>query len=431
MKRLVATLVLLAPLSALAVPSGTPAGTASIEGRWLGALAVGASKLRLGFTFSHGADGALAATMNSLDQGTGELKADRASFVAPTLQVDLAKLGVHYVGALAGGSITGAFTQGGHDFPLALQRVAAFDKPKRPQEPKRPFPYREEEVTLTVPASYGPQRVSAYVELKGTLSLPPGKGPFPAVLFITGSGPEDRDEQVFDHKPFLVISDALVRAGVATLRFDDRGAGASGGSSKDMTVSDNARDALAEVEYLAKRPEVDKKRVGLVGHSEGGLIAPMVASQSKVPRFLVLLAGTGVPGRQILDTQITAMLHASGAGAADIERAHKEMEASPAISTPWMREFLTLDPKPYLKKVKVPVLALNGEKDLQVDVSNLAAIEGALLAGGNKQAKVVRLPGLNHLFQHCKTGSPSEYASTEETFSPEAIGLIRDFISSK
>ncbi|MEO6952624.1 MAG: alpha/beta fold hydrolase [Polyangia bacterium] len=423
MKRLVAALVLLAPLTALAA--------SPVDGNWLGTLEVGSARLRIGFTFAHGTDGALSATMNSLDQGTGEMKGDHASFVAPKVEFDLGKLGVHYVGSLGNDTITGTFMQAGHAFPLVLKHTGAFEKPKRPQEPKRPFPYREEEVTLTVPGSYGPQRASAAVELKGTLSLPRGKGPFPAVLFITGSGPEDRDEQVFDHKPFLVISDALVRAGIATLRFDDRGTGTSGGTTKNMTVSDNARDALAEIEYLAKRPEIDRKRVGLIGHSEGGLIAPMVAAASKVPRFLVLLAGTGVPGRQILDTQVAAMMHAEGASAADIEKARTAMATSPAMATPWMQEFLALDPKPYLEKVKVPVLALNGEKDLQVDVSNLTAIGAALHAGGNKQVKIVRLPGLNHLFQHCTTGSPSEYSRIEETFSPEAIAIIRDFISSK
>ena len=455
MKNLVAALVVLVPLTAFSAPA--------VDGSWLGTLEVGSAQLRLGLRVSRAADGSMAATLDSLDQGSGEMKAERASFVAPTVQVEIGKLAARYVGTLSGDAITGTFTQGGHALPLTFRRVAAFERQKRPQEPKRPFPYREEQVTLTVPESYGPQRASAYVALTGTLSLPPGKGPFPAVLFITGSGPEDRDEQVFGHKPFLVVSDALVRAGIATLRFDDRGTGTSGGTTKSMTISDNASDARAELELLARHPQVDRRRLGIIGHSEGGLIAPMIAADSKLPRFLVLLAGLGVPGREILDTQSQAMLRASGATPQALEQARLVNEkvfaavasepdaakleakvkaalaADPdvleaALSqlgmvTPWLREFLTIDPKHYLVKVKVPVLALNGERDLQVDVSNLQAIERALTAGGNKHVKVVRLPELNHLFQHCKTGAPSEYSSIEETFSPGAIGMIRDFIS--
>lgn len=347
-----------------------------------------------------------------------------------------------------------------------MKRVASLGtatRPKRPQEPKRPFSYREEEVTVSVPSGYGPQRASAPVSLAGTLTLPPGKGPFPAVLFITGSGPEDRDETVFDHKPFLVISDALTRAGIATLRFDDRGTGKSGGAMKGLTTLDFAQDAIAELTFLAARPEIDVRALGIIGHSEGGTIAPIVASQGPLPRFLVLLAGTGVTGLELLRKQIPAGMRADGVGEGVIARSMKvnetllaivkresdpsKIEAQlrqmlkddpkglaevlpslPAMSDPWLRAFLVLDPVPYLQKVKVPVLALNGERDVQVDPSNLQLIEKALKTGGNKHVTAVVMPGLNHLFQHAKTGAVSEYVAIEETIAPDVLAKIRDYI---
>jgi fermentation-respiration switch protein FrsA (DUF1100 family) len=445
--------------SAQAAPPAPP----SPVGTWSGTLDVGVFKLRVVFHVATSASG-LTATMDSPDQGAYGLPVDQVEYQAPTLRIEASQRGLRYEGKLEGARLTGTFTQG-KDFPLVLDRISesAVQTRARPQLPKRPFPYREEEVHVTVPEHYGTTRENVLVKLAGTLSLPPGKGPFPAVLFITGSGPEDRDETIFDHKPFLVLSDVLVRAGIATLRFDDRGTGQSGSSQKGLTTLDLAEDTRAELAYLSSRPEVDKRAIGLLGHSEGGVIAPIIAATSAVPRFLVLLAGTGMPGREILRTQQAAIMRGAGQSEADITHARKindqifaiverepdaqKVEAAmrvalqddpnalkaslaslPPAALPWMRTFLTLDPVPYLKQVKVPVLALNGERDLQVDVTNLALIERALKDAGNKDVSVRRLPELNHLFQHAKTGVPSEYVSIEETISPEVLGLVRDFV---
>jgi fermentation-respiration switch protein FrsA (DUF1100 family) len=452
-----------AAICALAVGSSAHAAPPSPVGTWLGTLDVGVMKLRVVFHVATSAGG-LTATLDSPDQGAYGIPVDQVEYSAPTLRIVASKRNLRYEGKLEGARLTGTFTQG-KDFPLVLDRVAEGAVPalKRPQLPKRPFPYREEEVQVTVPDRYGTTHASVLIKLAGTLSLPPGKGPFPAVLFITGSGPEDRDETIFEHKPFLVLSDVLVRAGIATLRFDDRGTGKSGSSQKELTTLDLAEDASAELAYLASRPEVDKHAVGVIGHSEGGVIAPIIAATSAVPRFLVLLAGTGMPGREILRMQQAAVLRATGQSEAAIAHARKmndqvfaiierepdaqKVEAAlrvalkddpdalkaslaslPPGALPWMRTFLSLDPITYLKQVKVPVLALNGERDLQVDVANLALIERALKDGGNKNVSVRRLPELNHLFQHAKTGAPSEYVSIEETLSPEVLSLVRDFV---
>jgi len=259
-----------------------------------------------------------------------------------------------------------------------------------------------------------------------------------------------------------VLSDALARAGIASLRFDDRGTGSSGGSLKGLTTLDFARDTTAELKLLAARPEISPRAIGLLGHSEGGIIAPIVATQTKLPAFLVLLAGTGMPGLPLLRLQRAALMRAGGATAEQLDRAQRtndkvlaivaketdprRIEAQvrtalagdpealaevlptlPAMDA-WLHTLLTLDPTVYLKKIKVPVLALNGERDLQVDISNLALIEAAVRAGGNTSVTTVRLPELNHLLQHAKTGAVSEYATIEETIAPEAVSKICDWI---
>jgi uncharacterized protein len=450
--------LLILSASAHGAPPSTPAGS------WLGTLDAGAFKLRIVFHVKSSSDGVLSATMDSPDQGARGIPVDKVSYIKPTLRIEMPKMGLVYESTLDGDRLTGTFTQGGKVMPLTCARTADTLEPrKRPQNPQRPFPYREEDVQVQVPEHYGSVRANVLIPLAGTLSLPPGKGPFPAVLLISGSGPQDRDETLFEHKPFLVLSDALVRAGIATLRFDDRGTGKSGSSQVGLTTLDLAEDVRAELAYLVTRPEIDRRSVGLIGHSEGGTIAPIVAATSTTPKFLVLLAGTGVPGFDVLHTQGPAVMRAAGMPEpviahvqqnndkiyqlmmhepdpakleAGVRAALKDdPDALPvALATvnrktvPWMRTFLALDPAPYLKKVKVPVLALNGERDLQVDVSNLAHIEQALTEGGNKHVTTKRLPGLNHLFQHSATGAPSDYATIEETLSPEVIALVRDFV---
>lgn len=371
-------------------------------------------------------------------------------------------------GTLENGEIRGTFTQGGGSLPFRLGRQAV-EPIHRPQEPKPPFPYTSEEVTYK----------DGDVTLAGTLTIPPGDGPFPAVVLITGSGPQDRDETVMGHKPFLILSDYLSRHGVAVLRADDRGVGGSSGSTSDATTADFAQDALAGVRFLKTHPKIAPAKIGLIGHSEGGVIAPLAASQSPDVAFIVMLAGTGVPAPELLLRQAELISRAEGitddairreaeamkrmfailqsekdpaARAAKLREAAKasmagasEQEVKSAggpdawadqqaqrVNSPWFVFFIGYDPRPALSKVKVPVLALNGELDLQVPVDmNLPAIERILKESGNKDVTAKRMPGLNHLFQHAKTGSPSEYAKIEETMSPEVLSLISGWITER
>jgi fermentation-respiration switch protein FrsA (DUF1100 family) len=435
------------------------------EGIWLGTIDAQGVRLKLAFHVSRSATGALSATMDSLSQSATGIVVDKVVYTAPRIRLEVHKLGVIFEGEVRGDELSGTFMQGPASLPLSLRHVALLEPPRRPQEPRRPFPYREEEVTISVPVAYASQR-SGSVQLAGTLTLPPGKGPFPAVLFITGSGAQDRDETVCEHKPFLVLADALTRAGIATLRFDDRGTGRSGGSLNHLTTLDNARDTIEELAVLTGRPEIDRGAIGLIGHSEGGLVAPIVAAQSVIPRFLVLLAGTGMKGLDLIQLQDDAIARAEGKKESTIQHDRKinekllrlvleepdpkKLEARvraaladdpdglktvlpqlPLMTTPWVRTFLTLDPVAYLKQVKVSVLALNGALDTQVDVSNLRLIEAALRAGGNRDVTVAALPGLNHLFQHARTGAPNEYVDIEETMSPEVIEKVRDYVRAR
>ena len=359
-----------------------------------------------------------------------------------------------------GTELTGTWTQRGASLPLVLKAVDKIPVPNRPQEPKRPLAYLEEEV--------GYENKAAGVRFAGTLTLPKTGGPFPAVLLITGSGPEDRDETVFGHKPFLVLSDHLTRQGIAVLRVDDRGVGkstAGSGNPAAVTTDDFVEDVLAGVAFLKGRKGIDPARIGLVGHSEGGIIAPRAAVRSKDVAFIVMMAGPGLPGEQILQAQSALILKSQGADDGTIEevralntkiysivKAEKDDAAAgkrireelgsmaglppaaidtqvKAVLSPWFRFFLTYDPRPTLGQVKVPVLAIAGERDLQVPAKdNIAAIRAALEGGGHKDHSLVILPGLNHLFQECKTGSPGEYATIEQTFSPDAMKTISDWI---
>jgi fermentation-respiration switch protein FrsA (DUF1100 family) len=348
--------------------------------------------------------------------------------------------------------------------PLALAR-GEIAKPRRPQEPARPFPYTEQEVSISVPAAPLAARNTDHITLAGTLTLPPGDGPFPAVLMITGSGPQDRDETVFDHRPFLLLADALTRRGIATLRFDDRGVAKSGGTLDGLTTLDLAEDAIREVDWLAGQPQIDRRAVGVLGHSEGGTIAPIVASRDPHARFVVMLAGPGLPGDKLLVEQSELISRALGepedqiahaiadetalykqlrAATTDAEAdaafqafvdayppSHDERAGSKARLLSrwrWLRAFFAIDPSAYLSRLRVPVLAISGEKDLQVPKDNLPAIEAALHRGHNPDATVKLLPGLNHLFQHANTGAPNEYQANEETFAPEALQIVTDWI---
>lgn len=329
--------------------------------------------------------------------------------------------------------------------------------PNRPQLPRKPYPYLEEEVTF-------PSRAKDTV-LAGTLTKPKGDGPFPIAVLITGSGPQDRDESLMGHKPFLVLSDHLTRKGIAVLRYDDRGTAKSTGDFARSTTADFADDAAGAVAFLKARKDVN--RIGLIGHSEGGIVAPMVAAGSADVAFVVLLAGPGSTGEEVLIAQGQMLVSAMGGdekmlaaqksiqqkmfavAKAKDESAKKAAEADleSGLSGPekaairgqmarvtgvWFRYFLTHDPKPNLGKVKCPVLALNGEKDLQVPFrENLESIGKAVRGGGNADVTTKALPGLNHLFQPSKTGLPAEYATIETTFDPAVLELISVWIAER
>jgi fermentation-respiration switch protein FrsA (DUF1100 family) len=434
-----------------------PAKPSDIDGDWWGALDTGAGKLRLVLHIVNTEDG-LVATLDSPDQGMKGLPSSGVTRNGSSFKAEFKGIGGVFEAKINSdlSALEGTWSQG-REFPLVLKKAksAAEMVRRRPQNPVKPYPYREEEVSY--------ENKPAAVTFAATLTVPQGKGPFPSVFLITGSGPQDRDESLLEHKPFFVLADYLTRKGIVVLRADDRGFGKSTGSFANATTADFASDAEAAVAYLKTRSEVDAKKIGLVGHSEGGMIAPMVAVRNPDVSFIVMMAGPGVPGDQILPEQHKLIAEANGTSPMQAEKdatqekqllAYVEHENDDAaldkglraklagavpeaqlgvavhqLTSPWMKFFLTYDPTVALKKVKCPVLAINGEKDLQVPPrQNLPPIREALAASGNKNYEVDELPGLNHLFQTATTGSVGEYAEIEETMSPVAMEKIASWI---
>jgi hypothetical protein len=442
-----------------------------LVGHWQGSIKPSAViELRLALEITNTAAGSPSGIMVSMDQGNARIPITALTEKAGVVHLEAKSVGGVFDGKLNsdGSEIAGDWKQGGQTTPLVFKRLAKAASVERPQDPKKPYAYSAEEVVVT--------NAAAGIKLAGTLTWPRGDGPHPVVVFITGSGPQDRDEAIMGHRPFLVLADHLTRAGIAVLRCDDRGVSKSTGDFSKATDKDFAGDVLAQIACLRTRKEVDPKRIGLVGHSEGGIIAPMVAVKSKEVSYIVLLAGVGVPMEELLERQARDIARVMGAGedimsknAAlqseifKIAKEQKDKSAAEAavrklfreqlaefseeqlkamglseaaieaqikmVLSPWFRDLLTYDPRPTLKAVKCPVLALNGEKDLQVAAKeNLTAIREALAAGGNEQVKTVELPGLNHLFQTCQTGAIAEYGQIEETFNPAAMKLISDWI---
>jgi uncharacterized protein len=441
-----------------AKPAARPAPPSDIDGDWLGTLDTGVAKLRLVLHITN-TDQGLTATMDSLDQNANRLPITSMRRNGSSLIFDMKVIGGAYDGTISAdlSGFNGTWTQLGNSWPLGFKRVknrAELDR-KRPQNPVRPYPYKELEVTY--------KNLNADVDLAATLTIPEGKGPFPAVILMAGSGPHDRDESIMGHKPFLVLADHLTRKGIVVLRADKRGCGKSGGNYAKAVMADFASDAEAGVAYLKARPEVDAKHIGLVGHSEGGIEAPMAAATDPDVAFVVMMAATGVPGDKILPEQSRLIQTAAGKKPDEIEKdlaiQHKVLAAVEknsdqatlekelrtalsgkvpdaqvdlqikAASSPWFRDFLIYDPAPTLIKLTCPVLVLNGERDLQVPAAqNLPAIQKALEAGRNKNFEIVELPGLNHLFQDAKTGAISEYTEIEETMSPAAMDKISSWV---
>ncbi len=460
--------ILLVPqLSLSALAQNQP----DVRGHWEGAITLPNGDLAFLIDLTRKEDGLWAGTIDIPSQGAKGLAL--GSITVTPSAVSFTITGVPgdptFKGKLSedGKTIAGDFTQGGQTFPCKIAKKAqtsesgvAQTKPaqvKRPQEPQKPYPYVEEEVSY--------ENTKGGVRLAGTLTLPRAKGPFAAVLLITGSGPQDRNESLLGHKPFLVLADHLTRLGVAVLRVDDRGVGGSTGNITAATTDDFAGDALAGVEYLKSRKEINPKKIGLIGHSEGGLIAPIAAIRSKDIAFIVLMAGPGLTGEEIIYLQSALIARANGAKdeliaanrviqekifavikqEKDDAVAEKKILELNGATTPeqqkagsaqvrfylsaWFRYFLTFDPRPSLKQVRCPVLAINGELDLQVPYKeNLAAIEAALKEAKNKDHTIVSLPNLNHLFQTSQKGTPDEYAKIEETIAPVALQAISDWI---
>ncbi|MCH7973018.1 MAG: alpha/beta fold hydrolase [Bacteroidetes bacterium] len=460
--------VLLFALSVI-IPAKIFSQDDALTGKWIGVLKISGIELHLVFNVSKDAN-KYKATMDSPDQGTKGIQVDKVTYKKNKVRFDVSIINGFFEGEInkEKNKITGKWKQGDNTIPIFLEKTFKEYKLDRPQEPKEPFPYISEEIIF--------RNDIDGINLAGTLTLPKGKGPFKAVILITGSGPQNRNEELLGHKPFLIISDYLTRNGIAVLRYDDRGIGKSEGEFPKATTLDFVVDVLSAVQYLKTRKEIDSKKIGLIGHSEGGLIAPIVATKTDDVAFIILLAGPGLPGSDIITIQAELIARVKGETEENIKtgkdfniKVFKEINTqtdvtelkntldnifsefydnlsneekektgskksfllrSKTLLTPWFRYFLKYDPRPTLEKVKCPVLALNGEKDLQVPAKeNLKEIEIALKKGGNKNFKIVELPGLNHLFQTAKTGSPSEYSKITETFSPKALKIIIEWIN--
>lgn len=430
-----------------------------ITGDWHGTLKAGGTSLRLVLHIAKGGNGGLKTTFDSVDQGANGIPVTSTTLQNSTLKLAVDAIHATYEGKVNADatSITGTWTQG-QPFPLDFQRgtkdTAQLER-LRPQNPVKPYPYREEDVAYN--------NKTQGIHLAAALTIPQGKGPFPAVVLITGSGPQDRDESLMGHRPFLVLADYLTRRGIEVLRADDRGVGKSSGNFSKATTADFATDAEAGLAYLKTRPEVNPHKLGLIGHSEGGVIAAMVAARNPDVAFIVMMAGPGVQGDELLPAQAAAIQEANGKSREEaekianeereilhlaehekddavLEKKIREISGSKIpdaqlkaqihqLRSPWFQYFLKYDPATALRKVTCPVLAIDGAKDRQVlPQQNLPAIRKALEAAGNTHFEVEELPGLNHLFQTAKTGSPSEYAEIEETIYPVALERISNWI---
>jgi pimeloyl-ACP methyl ester carboxylesterase len=445
----------------------SPSTQDKIPGKWLGELEIpNTAKLRMGITVSKAGDNTLKAVLNIIDQATGDIPCDEIIYRNDSVRIRLKGLGIEIAGVVDNEyrTIRSEFRQGPGVFPVLFSRVEELPVLQRPQEPKKPYPYIEENVVF--------ENKKAGVSLAGTLTYPASKGNFPAVVLVTGSGQQNRDEEVGKHKPFWIIADFLTRNGIAVLRYDDRGAGGSTGNFSLSTTGDFADDALSGIKYLQSRPEINPAKIGIIGHSEGGTVTAIAASESSDVAFIVSMAGAFENFEDVVLDQILGQLKQQGTKDEDIElergwrkqiyqiAGEKTDSATAAkklwdiydglsvdevtrlnwpkgrhdamirqILNPWWRYILGLDNKEVLRKVKCPVLAIYGELDQQVNPSkNIPVIEEGLKEADNKDFTVKKLPGLNHLFQTAGTGSEYEYTRIEETISPAALSLIAGWI---
>lgn len=405
------------------------------EGTWNGELNVMGNKVPLVFNFSTNG-----CTIDSPSQGVNGIQAEKTVKDDGTIKVKVGMIGATFEGKMTDGEIKGTFIQNGFPLPLTLKPGKLVVK--RPQTPVPPFPYKEESVSFT----------NAQYTFNGTLTLPENYSKnTPVVLMVTGSGQQNRDEELFSHKPFAVIADAMARQGIASLRYDDRGWGDKSINFADFTTDDFRQDAAAAIPLLRKRFD----KVGILGHSEGGTIAMMLAAEGKAD-FIVSLAGMAISGKETLIMQnhqamsaiglpketvdsycnsiskaldeIASGKKASEINIDDVPQALKPIviKALQQADTPYIRHFLTVDVGKLLPKIKCPVLALNGTKDTQVDCdANTTRIEKGL---ANCKHSIKKIDGVNHLFQHCNTGIVTEYQQIEETIAPEVLQVVAKWI---
>ncbi len=431
------------------------ASLAQHAGFWKGKLNLGVQQLELGFNVLVDNE-AFLATLDVPAQGAYGVPVNEVAVFGDSIRLGMSSLNALYKGKLRFDTIEGTFTQQGMTLPLILVRSEKESKQTRSQDPKEPFGYHIEEVRFTN-ERHG-------VELAGTFTVPNGDGPFPAVVLVSGSGAQDRNEEVFNHRPFWVIADYLTRNGIAVLRYDDCGVGGSGGDPASATTLDFSFDAEAAFDFLGGRAEVDTSKIGILGHSEGGLINFMVAARRPDVAFVISLAGPAVPGIEVLRAQQEAVFRAQGLPEEAIamreamndrlfaviaesnnreeadsllrnrakEWGYNEEQVDQAISQltmPWMYFFLKYDPTEAIVKTNCPALLLNGSKDLQVLASqNFPAYENSIAKYGKTNLTLRELPGLNHLFQHCQTGAPDEYFTIDETISPEVLEMVVEFV---
>lgn len=442
----------------------TPQDTISCK--WLGELEIpNTANLRMGISISKFTDNSYKAVLNIIDQATGDIPCDQVSKRNDSIIIRINKLGIEIAGVLVqyDNTIKSEFRQGGGVFPVIFRRVDKLPVLIRPQEPQKPYPYNEENVVF--------ENRNDKIKLAGTLTYPNSKNKFPAVVLVTGTGQQNRDEEVGRHKPFWIIADYLTRNGIAVLRVDDRGFGGSTGNFDQSTTFDFAEDALAGITYLKSRQEINQNKIGIIGHSEGGTVAALAASMSSDVAFIVSMAGVFENFEDIVLDQITNQLKQQDIKDEDIELernwrkqiyrvAIEDTDSATAaiklwklynelpndittrinwpkgrqnaqikqVLNPWWRYILGMDNKAILMKVKCPMLSIYGEIDQQVNPDkNIQIIENALKAG-NKNSVVKKLPGLNHVFQTAKTGSEYEYIRIEETVSPLALQTITDWM---
>lgn len=468
-------LALLAMVMSVILPINVPAQDKpflkNLDGSWAGALKIQGVELRIVVNIRFNESDSMIVTLDSPDQGVSDIPTSKVQVRDDSIFISCRKIGGKFMGRITRDpeTLAGTWSQSVLSLPLVLKHLEKKFTLVRPQEPKQPFPYLIREVII-------PNR-TAGLDLSGTLTMPEKQERVPAVILVSGSGPQNRDEELMGHKPFWVLADFLTRNGIAVLRYDDRGCGKSGGVFKSASTLDFSTDAEAAFDFLKSQPGIDTLRIGIVGHSEGGIIGPIVASRRPEIAFLVLMAGPGLTGEQILYQQSALISRAEGANEKSVEedlalakqlysilkktgdnakasekiarlyrnydkkhsadsgyrKMSDEMIAmqTETLTGNWFRCFLTLDPQNYLTKVTCPLLAINGSLDLQVPPEeNLRAIESAMILGGNVRYQIKELPGLNHLFQTAVTGSPSEYGKIEETIAPSALELILQWIRS-